>query len=122
LHGESSLFQKTIDRTLTEEQQQKYKDHQQQKLHRKVVAVTKLTLVEMEKKMPLTKKQRDRIVELINESAKPQKFDDNMSYYLGIFVLSKLPKEKLIEILTEDQLKIFQQMTRGAQQFGGVGW
>ncbi len=122
LHGPNSLFQKTLDTCLSPEQQERYENHQQQKLLRKIVAVSKLTLVEFEKKTPLTKKQRDRIMELVEKTVKPKVVDDNLSYYLGIIVLAKLPKEELSNILTEDQLKLFLQMTRNAQQFGGVAW
>jgi hypothetical protein len=122
LHGKESLYQKTLDSILSEEQQKTYENHHQQKLLRRMQAVTKLTLFEFEKKMPLTKKQRDRIIELVEKLPKPKKIDENMSYYLGMIVLAKLPKAELADILTEDQLKLFEKMTRNAQRFGGVNW
>lgn len=122
LHGEHSLFYKTLDSLLSQEQKEIYEQHQQQKLLRQTLAISRLTLAEFEKKMPLSKKQRDRIIELIEQSPKPKKIEQSMSYYLGIIILAKLPVAEMSEILTEDQLKQFQRFTRNGAQFGGVVW
>jgi hypothetical protein len=121
LHKKDSLFLKAFDSVLSKEQQEKYQQHEQKKTARKVLAITKMTLVEMEGKLPLTQKQRNKIVELVEKNPLPKSIDDNTSYYIGLTILSRLPKEQLSEILTEDQVKIFQQMTRNGAQFGGMG-
>jgi hypothetical protein len=121
LHKKDSMFLKAFDSVLSKDQQEKYQQYEQKKTTRKVLAITKMTLIEMENKLPLTEKQRNKIVELVEKNPLPKSVDDNTSYYIGIGILAKLPKEQLSEILTEDQLKIFQQMTRNGAQFGGMG-
>ena len=79
-------------------------------------------MLEFEKQVPLTADQRNRIIKLVEESRKPKLVSEGMAYYLGIVVLSKLPEEKVREILNEEQFKTFKRTFQNAQRFGGFEW
>ncbi len=122
LHGKGSLFQRALSGILSTEQQEQFERQNQQKLDRMIVALAKLTLSEFEKSVPLTKKQRDAMLELVEKSPKPKQVTDGMAYYLGMVVMAKLPDDEVKKILTEDQFKIFKRAFKNAQNFGGMQW
>lgn len=122
LHSKGSLFEKSLKSILTADQQVNFEKQNQEKQTRLIVATTKLTLLEFEKQVPLTADQRNRIIKLVEESPKPKLVSEGMAYYLGIVVLSKLPEEKVREILNEEQFKTFKKTFQNAQRFGGFEW
>ena len=122
LHSKGSLFEKSLKSILTAEQQVGYETQNKAKQSRLIVATTKLTLIEFEKQFPLTADQRNRIIKLVEDSPKPKLVSEGMAYYLGIVVLSKLPEDKLREILNEEQFKTFKRTFQNAQRFGGFEW
>ncbi len=122
LHSKGSLFEKSLKSILTAEQQVSFEKQNREKQTRLIVATTKLTLLEFEKQVPLTADQRNRIIKLVEESPKPKLVSEGMAYYLGIVVLSKLPEDKVREILKEEQFKTFKKTFQNAQRFGGFEW
>ncbi|MFO0943427.1 MAG: hypothetical protein U0930_22050 [Pirellulales bacterium] len=122
LHGKGSLFERALAGMLTPEQRELFEKQNQQKADRLTIALAKLTLSEFEKSVPLTKKQRDAIVDLVQKSPKPKKINDGMSYYIGMMILAKLPDADVKKILSEDQFKIFKRTFQNAQNFGGIEW
>lgn len=122
LHGKGSLFERALFGILSPEQQEQFAKQNQQKVERMLFALAKLTLSEFEKSVPLTKKQRDAMMELVQKSPKPKKVNDSMSYYLGMVVFAKLPDDDVKKVLSEDQFKIFKRTFKNAQNFGGIEW
>lgn len=122
LHGTGSLFEKRMHALLTPQQMEAYKAYQQAKLDRLLMATTKLTLSEFEKTVPLTRLQREKIVALVESAAKPKKFQEQMAIYVGVSMLSKLPKDQLSQILNKEQMQMYLRYFRNAERFGGMEW
>jgi hypothetical protein len=122
LHSKGSMFEKALKHALSKDQQQKYEEHLLNRQKRFVTSLAKLTLLEFEKQVPLSKAQRDKILELVEKSKKPKNTTDGMAHYVGLVILAKLPKAQMMEILTEDQYKQFTTVFANADRFGGIQW
>lgn len=122
IHGKGSLFEKAIESALDTNQLEAFAEQKKQQRLRLFRAVTKLTLVSFEKECPLTERQRDKIVALINQAPTPKAVNDGMEYYVGVIMLAKLPKEEVQQILNKEQFKLFERMFGKADRFGGIEW
>jgi hypothetical protein len=119
LHGQGSLFEKSMLTVLQPEQARIYHDHLRKSEVEFLTATFKLTLFELESILPLTSSQRTAIVELVDQSMLPRKVQLGMAQLSGLVVFAKLPRDKVSEILNEDQMKTFNRLRKHAQGFVG---
>lgn len=115
LHGEGSLFVKTLHTVLQPEQALKYSDHLRRNEVEFLIATFKLTLFEVESILPLTSNQRNAIVALVDESMIPRNVQPSMGHVGGLVVFAKLPQDKVSNMLNADQMKIFNRLRKHAQ-------
>ena len=122
LHGKGSLFDKTLKSILNAEQLDQFEKHNRLRTQRLTQSLVKLTLIEFEKSVPLTRVQREKLMEVVQASKQPKSVSDNMASYVGMAILAKLPDKEVQKILSDEQFRIFKKTFQNAANFGGIAW
>lgn len=118
--GSGSLFEKVLARTLDAEQAGKFQQQQLERRKFQYQARIGVVLTSLEKGMPLRDEQRQKLTKLIIEETQPPKVFGQYDYYVVMYQLAKVPKEKLEAILDEKQLGLMRQQfgqMHGMEQF-----
>lgn len=117
LFGETSLFAKTLRKTLTPEQVVKYKanmDERHRYRHRAMVASALATL---ENSVPLRHEQHEALVKLIVEKSQLPQASGQYNHYVVMYQISKLPENEVQALLDDRQQKL---LARHLEQFRGM--
>ncbi|WP_148075144.1 hypothetical protein [Bythopirellula goksoeyrii] len=115
--GPTSLFAKVLPRTLTAEQFEKIEQLRSDQRKRCYKAVLRLYIVGLEKSLPMTEAQRQKLLDVLFESTRPPSSFGQYDWYYAASQVSQIPQEKFEPLFDEKQLKIIQQ---ARQQ--GVGY
>jgi len=120
LFGEESLFEKTMNKTLTQQQNEPRMQLETERRKFRYQAQIGITLAILENGLPLLDEQREKITKLLEDESQPPKRFSQYDYYYVLLQMAKLPEDKLKGILDETQLKMLQpylMQARGMEQF-----
>ena len=120
LHGETSLFFKSLARTLTPEQTQRYREVQDDRRRYRYRASIEVVLTNLEHTIPMKHAQHEALVKLILEETPTPIAFGQYDQYLILHQLSKLGEEKVKPILDDrqwTQVKAHFDQVRGMEQF-----
>lgn len=117
LHGERSLLEKTIASTLEPEQLEQFNAMQNERERMIYADNIRMTLALLDRKVPLTRKQREQITELLLRESEPPEYygQNNMRFYVVLIELAKLPGEDVREIFTDAEWPVINGMLRQAK-------
>jgi hypothetical protein len=120
LHAHGSLFEKTVHTALDEKQAQAYEALEEERARRNYRALAMAAVAELEIKLPLTIKQRTRLLELIMSRTKPPRarVDDYLQYRLVMYKMSQIPVEELKPIFPESEWKLLSATMQEAKGWG----
>lgn len=132
LTGRGSLFEKTIRSTLSSEQWEAYQQLVEQRDRRNYRALVAAAVAELEIKVPLTRKQRERLIETVSTQTAPPKtkLNNYMQYMFVMYRMSKMKDEDLRPIFDDVEFRTMKNILRQAegyaaqfeqQERGGVG-
>lgn len=120
LHGETSLFYKSLARTLTPGQMQRYREVQDDRRRYRYRASIEVVLTNLENTLPMKHAQHQALVKLIlDETPTPIAFGQ-YDQYLILHQLSKLGEAKVKPLLDDrqwTQMKAHFDQVRGMEQF-----
>jgi len=120
LFGEDSLFEKTMNKTLTQQQNEPRMQLETERRKFRYQAQIGIALAILENGLPLVDEQREKITKLLEEETQPPKRFSQYDYYYVLLQLTKLPEEKLKGVLDETQWKMLQPylaQAKGMEQF-----
>ncbi len=111
--NQNSLTERILATLLTDEQQAKYDVYLSERNQARLRAVIALAIVDVEKVVPLTERQRTELIKLLNANALKHELFFNHRYpYFGFVLLAKLTDEELTPLLDEQQQKALRQLTK----------
>lgn len=102
--GEDSLFDRILLSVLNDEQEAKYQEYLLARENAKYEAILKMTLVELERSIPLLAKQRTELLKLLMERPRPKKFQEGYLPYVGFIMIARMKDDELSAILDKQQL------------------
>lgn len=111
---DDSLSERILRSLLTDEQKAKYIEFLQERRAAQFHAILRITVADLEKALPLTEKQRAALIKLVEDKPLPdnvQLRQQGMQAYLGFVMLGRLKDDELKDVLDEQQLKTFRQLT-----------
>ncbi len=104
--GENSIFVKTIKKTLTDDQAQRYDDLMRRRSVERQRATVEWFIVHIDKALGLTEDERTRLAELlITETPPPNRYGQGDFWYL-MYQMSRLPEAKIKSIVDEPQWRL----------------
>ncbi|MBM4075827.1 MAG: hypothetical protein FJ267_09310, partial [Planctomycetes bacterium] len=113
LLGPNSLFQKTLRRTLDEDQLAKYEANDRARRQFRYAASIDVAMIRFERKVPLKNNQREALRKLLLEKTVPPRVFGHQDYNFVMFQLSRLPKDTIRPLFDEQQWKAFSEQTEG---------
>ncbi len=119
---QDSMTERILQSLLNEEQQTKYTEFQRQRHAAQFNAILRMTISDLEKSVPLTEKQRDRLIKIAQGQKLPANaFDQQqLQAYVGYFSLATISDQELGDLLDEQQLRTLRKLTEPiANMFGG---
>jgi hypothetical protein len=117
LFGETSLFAKTLRKTLTAEQSLKYKANMDERHRYRHKAMVAAALATLENSIPLRNDQHAALVKLIVDKSPPPQASGQYNHYVVMYQISKLPENEVNALLDEHQQKLLSQQL---DQFRGM--
>ena len=117
LFGDTSFFAKTLRKTLTEEQIQKYDAVVNERRKFRYRASLEVVVTNLESTVPLRHTQHEAIVKLLLDETHPPATFGQYDQYLVMYQLGKLAEPKLKPLLDEHQWKL---LTVQIQQYKGM--
>jgi hypothetical protein len=120
LFGDTSFFAKTVRKTLSEEQIQKYDAVVNERRKFRYRASLEVVVTNLESTVPLRHSQHEAIVKLLLEETQPPPTFGQYDQYLVMHQLGKLAEPKLKRLLDEHQWKLMEvqiQQFKGMEQF-----
>jgi hypothetical protein len=119
LFNDSSMFAKTLRRTLADDQQAKYQAVVDERRRFRYRAMIEVWLVSLESSVALRHDQHEAILKLlIEETQPPLVFGQYDSHYV-MYALSKLPAQKLKPIVDDRQWQLLQQQMQQGRGMEG---
>jgi hypothetical protein len=109
LLGNSSLFSKVLERTLSTEQAEKFDRIEAERRQARYKAKVGLFVAALQRSCALTDKQRRELVDMLVEQTKPPKRFGQYDWYVILYQSAKLPDERYEHIVDEAQLKALKQ-------------
>lgn len=108
LHGDGSLFEKSLASVLDDETFVAYETQMRRRREVEYRQRLTMTLAVIERKIPLTHDQRTRLMNLILETTEPPKFWTEPSLQVAVVVLriGSIPEEQLRPIFTDPEWKV----------------
>jgi len=103
--GESSMLNKVIKSTLSDEQSAAYLQEQAQRSNYRYRAKIKLALAALDSTMPMTAEQRDDFEKLLFAETKPPKKFSQYDVQVVFLQAGNLPEAKLKNIFDEGQMR-----------------
>jgi hypothetical protein len=120
LFGESSIFRKTIRKTLTADQAARYEKIEHDRTAARYRAKIELAVAMLDNGLPLNDEQRRKLVALLVEQTKPPKRFGQYDYYVVMIQMAKLPEGNVKPLFDTVQWKALQQQLnnmRGMEQW-----
>ena len=117
LFGDTSFFAKTVRKTLSEEQIQKYDVVVNERRKFRYRATLEVVVTNLASTVPLRHSQHEAIVKLLLDETQPPPTFGQYDQYLVMYQLGKLAEPKLKPLLEEHQWKLLQGQI---QQFKGM--
>ncbi len=110
LHGEGSLFRKTLRSALDAEQSARFESLQAERSRKRYQALVKATVAMIDQKIPLDQDQRERLIELtLRETTPPEAPVEGYSKYnVVLLLMSKVPEDSLRPIFADEEWPAFQ--------------
>lgn len=117
LFDEESLFAKTLEKTLDDEQTESYWSLRLERRKFRYKAAIGAALMKLDSAVPLRDEQRNKLSEhLLDETPPPEKFGQ-LDYRYVMYQLAHLPEEKLAVTLDDVQRQSLSQELRTAKGF-----
>jgi hypothetical protein len=120
LHGENSLFQKTLRNMLATEQLESFSRHEAERRDFHYRAKVELVVSMLESAIPLRDEQRQKLIVLVVTQTKPPQHFTQQDFNVVLWNLSKLPESKLKPLFDETQWKILTQQFARVQGMGAL--
>jgi len=120
LFNEESLFEKTLNKVLTQEQNAPRMELENNRRKFRYQAQIGLTLALLENALPLVEDQREKISKLLEEETTPPRRFSQYDYYYVLLQMATVPEDKMKAILDETQWTMLQPyltQARGMEQF-----
>jgi hypothetical protein len=115
LFGETSMFAKTVRKTLTDEQQAKYRTVVESRRRFRYRATIEVSLISLGNTVALRHDQHEALLKLMVEETQPPHIFGQYDNYVVMYEMSKLPPQKLKGLLDERQWKLLQQQFNQAR-------
>ncbi len=109
LFGDTSLFGKTIRKTLTEEQRAKYQSVLEDRRRFRYRAAIDVSLHTLTNTVALRNEQHEAVFKLLAEDTQPPQIFGQYDQYFVFYSLAKLPNAKLKPLFDDRQWKLLQQ-------------
>lgn len=103
LFGDGSFFQKTLRKTLTDEQRQSYDKVTLERKRFRYRATIESVLINLEGTVPLRHAQHETIAKLLFEESEPPATFGNWDHQVVVYHMSRIPEAKIKSILDERQ-------------------
>jgi hypothetical protein len=120
IFDDSSIFRKTLRKTLTEEQAGRYDQVEQERRTYRYRAKVEFAVAMLDNGLPLTDEQRQKLVNLLVTETKPPKKFGPYDYYVVMVQMGKLPEEKLKPLFDDLQWRMLRPQLnsmRGMEQW-----
>ena len=120
LFGDTSFFAKTIRKTLTDEQQAKYRIVLEERRRFRYRAAIEVSLHTLGNAVALRHDQHEAVLKLLVEETQPPYVFGQYDHHAVMYEMSSLPAAKLKPLLDERQWKLLQQQfnqARGMEAF-----
>ncbi len=116
LFGRDSIFRKVAETTLNEEQTRQQREDQARRAEFAYRASVKIVVAQIESSSPLRARQREQLVELLEQTRPPKMFGPQVHYYV-LWQFSK-SQDQIAKFLDEAQLEALRPMINqgGAMQ------
>src|SRR5262249_23078167 len=108
LFNEDSLFEKTLNSVLTQEQNAPRMQLEAERRKFRYQAQIGIALAVLENALPLVDEQRQAITKLLEENTEPPKRFSQYDYYYVLLQMAKMPEEKLKGIFDDTQWRMLQ--------------
>ncbi|MEK6261530.1 MAG: hypothetical protein AABP62_23270 [Planctomycetota bacterium] len=115
LFGETSIFAKTVRKTLTDEQQARYRIVLDERRRFRYRATIEVSLTSLGNTVALRHDQHEALLKLMVEETQPPHLFGQYDNYVVMYEMSKLPAPKLKGLLDERQWKLLQQQFNQAR-------
>ncbi len=102
---ENSLSQRILQNLLSDQQQARYQQFQQERKKAQLRALLRISVAELEQVVPLTEKQRTELIKLLDQSSLAENGtpDRQQQAFYGHILLAQVPDEQLEKLLDEQQ-------------------
>jgi len=108
LFGETSIFAKTLRKTLTAEQQESYLAVVEERRRFRYRAALEVSLNTLSGSVGLRHEQHEALLKLMVEETPPMKLFGQYDHYAVLYQMSKLPTQKVKGLVDERQWKLLQ--------------
>jgi hypothetical protein len=115
LLGDTSLFSKVLEGSLTSEQSKKFERIEEERRHARYAAKIGLFVAGLQRSCALTAKQRQELTQLLLDQTRPPKLFGQYDWYVILYQAAKLPDDKYKQIVDEAQLKPLKQTLQQGQ-------
>ncbi|MCG8648238.1 MAG: hypothetical protein MI861_00305 [Pirellulales bacterium] len=117
LHGSNSLFAKTISAALEPSQRETFaatKRKREQAIYEDNI---RMALSMLDRKVPLTRRQRLTVTELMLKETSPPTFygEASMHFYVVLFQMTQVPQDELKSIFADNEWQVVDGMLRQAK-------
>ena len=109
LHGDESLFFKTLRNALNPEQLSRYLQVDGQRRAYQYRAKVELVVAMLDNTLPLRDQQRQKLIALIVENTRPPRRFGNADFYVILWNTSQIPKDKLRPLFDDAEWKALSQ-------------
>jgi len=120
LHGRGSLFYKMLPIILTSQQWEQFQEQDRERQRRHYRAKIEVVLTVLDQRLPMTREQRQKFIEVVMAKSEPPKVYGQSDYYLIMWRISQIPDEHLKPLFDEQEWKVFirtTQQVRGMRQW-----
>jgi len=116
LHGPRSLLVKSIASTLGPEQRESFSAMKREHEVAIYIDNIRMTLALIDRKVPLTRQQRETITEMLVRTTDPPQFygQSNMRFYVVLIQMADLPRTQFKAVFNESEWKVIDGLLRQA--------
>lgn len=117
LHGSHSLFRKTINATLGPEQRESFESMKRDRNVAIYIDNIRMTLSMLDRKVPLMRRQRQEITDLLIDQTEPPEFygQASMHFYVVMGQMANLREGDLKKVFNDKEWKVVDAMLRQAK-------
>jgi hypothetical protein len=117
LFDERSFFVKTLRKTLDSQQWNKYQQLAAERKRFHYQAIIEAAMASLDNNLALRNEQHQALARLLTDETQPPPTFGDYDFYLVMYRLCKLPKDKVRPVLDKRQMKLFEQQ---CQQYLGM--